>query len=181
MGHAVPTVGAQPEIDETGQNPAPGELIAPDPATMPWPGDELIYRVTGYTDRTTFYISGHQSVQDLEAVLGVVGRSLDTFPTILDFGSGCGRILLWLEHLAETSSLHGVDIDARAIAWTRDNVPWAETRVNQPLPPLEYPDGFFDLVFSHSVFTHIDEHYQDEWLTELRRVVKPGGYVMLSL
>ena len=111
----------------------------------------------------------------------MVGRSLETFPTILDFGSGCGRILLWLEHLAKTSSVHGVDIDARAIAWTRENIPWAETRVNQPLPPLDYADGFFDLVFSHSVFTHIDEHYQDEWLTELRRVVKPGGYVVLSV
>ena len=148
---------------------------------MPWPDEELIYRVTGYTDRTTFYISGHQSVRDLEAVLGVVGRSLDTFPTILDFGSGCGRILLWLEHLAKASAIHGSDIDARAIAWTRENIPWAETRVNQPLPPLDYPDATFDLVFSHSVFTHIDEHYQDEWLTELRRVVKPGGYAILSI
>ena len=174
-------MGAQSEVDETPQEPAAGPLIAPDLATMPWPDEELIYRVTGYTDRTTFYISGHQSVQDLEAVLGVVGRSLDTFPTILDFGSGCGRILLWLEHLAKVSSIHGSDIDARAIAWTQENVPWAETKVNQPLPPLDYPDATFDLVFSHSVFTHIDEHYQDEWLTELRRVVKPGGYAILSV
>jgi SAM-dependent methyltransferase len=178
-------MGAQSEVDETGQQAAPADLptplIAPDPASMAWPDEELIYRVTGYTDRTTFYISGHQSVQDLEAVLGVVGRSLATFPTILDFGSGCGRILLWLEHLADTSSLHGSDIDARAIAWTRENIPWAESKVNQPLPPLDYPDATFDLVFSHSVFTHIDEHYQNEWLTELRRVVKPGGYAILSV
>ncbi len=170
-------MGGQSEAGAT----ARPELRIPDPATMPWPGDELIYRVTGFTDRTTFYNSGHQSVQDLEAVLASVGRSLSTFSTILDFGSGCGRIALWLEHLAPTSAVHGSDIDARAIAWAQDNIPWAEFKVNQPLPPLDYPDGHFDLVFSHSVFTHIDEHYQDRWLTELRRVVKPGGYAILSV
>jgi SAM-dependent methyltransferase len=181
MGHAVVIVGPQPEVDAPDRATAGRQVRIPDPASMPWPGDELIYRVTGYTDRTTFYNSGHQSVQDLEAVLAVAGRSLATFPRILDFGCGCGRILIWLEDLGAVSSLHGVDIDARAVAWAQDNIGWAECKVNQPLPPLDYSDGFFDLVFSHSVFTHIDEHYQDAWLDELRRVVKPGGYVMLSI
>ena len=176
MGHAVVIVGVQPEAGGTTQ-----ELRIPDPATMPWPGDELIYRVTGFTDRTTFYNSGHQSVVDLEAVLASVGRSLSSFSTILDFGCGCGRIAMWLEHLAPGSALHGVDIDARAVAWAQENIAWAEFKANQPLPPLDYPDGHFDLVFSHSVFTHIDEHYQDRWLDELRRVVRPGGYAVLSV
>ncbi|HEX2043053.1 MAG TPA: class I SAM-dependent methyltransferase [Acidimicrobiales bacterium] len=153
----------------------------PDAASMPWPGEELVARVTGDVDRFNFYRSGKESVGDIEAVLAVIGRTLDSFPTILDFGSGCGRMMLWLEHLASRCSLHGVDIDARAVAWTQENIPWATFKVNDPLPPLDYPDGFFDLVFNHSVFTHIDEHYQDRWLAELRRVVKPGGYAILSV
>jgi SAM-dependent methyltransferase len=148
---------------------------------LPWPGEELVARVTGGLDRKNFYNSGRQSVRDIEAALGLLGRSFDSFETILDFGSGCGRIMLWLEHLAQTSALHGVDIDARAIAWARENMPWATFKVNQPLPPLDYPDGCFDLVFNHSVFTHIDEHYQDQWLAELRRVVRPGGYLLLTV
>ena len=154
---------------------------APAPASMPWPGDELVARVTGDVDRTRFYGTGHQSVRDIEAVLAVIGRSLDSFRTILDFGSGCGRMMLWMGHLASKCSLHGVDIDARAVAWTQENIPWATFKVNDPLPPLPYPDAYFDLVFNHSVFTHLDEHYQDRWLAELRRVVKPGGYLILSV
>ena len=149
--------------------------------TLPWPGEELVSRVMGEVHRENFYITGQHSVSDIETVLGVVRRTLDSFDTMLDFGSGCGRIMLWLEHLAEKSSLHGVDIDARAVAWAQENIPWATFKVNQPLPPLDYPDGHFDLVFNHSVFTHIDEHYQDLWLAELRRVVRPGGYVLLSI
>jgi hypothetical protein len=60
-------------------------------------------------------------------------------------------------------------------------MPWVTASVNQPRPPLDVPDGFFDLVYNHSVFTHIDEDYQDQWLTELQRVTRPGGIVLLSV
>ncbi len=148
---------------------------------LPWPGEELVNRVTGGTDRVNFFTSGRQSVRDLEAVLSLIHRQLADYETILDFGSGCGRIMLWLEHLSSTSSLHGIDIDERAIQWSRDNMPWATFKANQPLPPIDYPDATFDLVYNHSVFTHIDENYQDQWLAELRRVVKPGGHLILSV
>lgn len=163
----------------TPPNPQSHEDI--DVEKFPWPGEELVNRVAGGTDRKNFINSGRQSVRDLESVLSLIGRKLSDYPTILDFGAGCGRIMLWLEELAATSSLHGVDIDERAIQWSRDNMPWATFKVNQPLPPLDYPDGYFDLVYNHSVFTHIDENYQDQWLAELRRVVKPGGHLILSV
>ncbi|MEA2685161.1 MAG: hypothetical protein QOE93_356 [Actinomycetota bacterium] len=152
-----------------------------DPATLPWPGEELAHRVSGSTDRDIFLITGEQSVRDLEAALAVIHRQLSDYGTILDFGCGCGRIMLWLERLGATSSVHGVDIDERAITWAQENMPWATFKVNQPLPPLDYPDATFDLVYNHSVFTHIDEEYQDRWLAELRRVVKPGGHLILSV
>lgn len=156
-------------------------MTAVDDATLPWPGDELVLRVTGGTNRETFYASGRQSVHDINAALGVVGTRLDQYSSILDFGCGCGRILLWLSDLGEGCTLHGVDIDERAIRWADENIPWARFKVNQPLPPFDYPDQHFDLVFNHSVFTHIDESYQDQWLAELRRVTKPGGHVLLTV
>ncbi|MGH9178732.1 MAG: class I SAM-dependent methyltransferase [Acidimicrobiales bacterium] len=147
----------------------------------PWPGDELVSRVTGLTDRDIFFDSGQQSVQDLDRALAVIGRSLESYSTILEFGCGCGRIMLWLEHLAAGADLHGVDIDERAIRWAQANMPYATFAVNEPLPPLDYPDGFFDLVYNHSVFTHLDEEHQDRWLEELRRVTAPGGHLVLSV
>jgi SAM-dependent methyltransferase len=147
----------------------------------PWPGDELVSRVTGQTDPDVFFESGQQSVRDLDRALAVIGRSLDSYATILEFGCGCGRILLWLEQLSAVAELHGVDIDERAIRWAQANMPYATFKVNDPLPPLDYPDGFFDLVYNHSVFTHLDEEYQDRWLAELRRVTRPGGTILLTV
>ncbi len=91
-------------------------------------------------------------------------------------------MLTWLaEELAEGAELHATDTDADAIAWVREHLPFVEARTNEPLPPLSYPDGYFDLVYNHSVFTHIDEHMQDAWLAELRRVTRPGGHVVLTV
>lgn len=158
-----------------------GSMTEAEMAELPWPGDELVLRVAGGDDKESFYKSGQQSVRDIEAVLSVIGREMASYDTILDFGAGCGRIMLWLEKLAASSSLHGVDIDKRAIEYSQQTFPYASFKVNQPLPPLDYPDGFFDLVYNHSVFTHIDEEYQDAWLAELHRVTKPGGHLVLSI
>ncbi|HET7489415.1 MAG TPA: class I SAM-dependent methyltransferase [Acidimicrobiales bacterium] len=133
------------------------------------------------TDRAAFYAGGRQSVRDLEAALASVGRRLDSFSSVLDFGCGCGRILLWLEHLSRTAEVHGCDVDARAVRWAADAFPWAKLVVNQPEPPLPYADGTFDLVYNHSVFTHLDEEHQDLWLAELRRVTRPGGLLLLTV
>lgn len=148
---------------------------------LPWPGEELVFRVSNQTDRRRFLESGERSVQDLQNMLALAGRKLSDFKRILDFGSGCARVLLWLEDLTPQTELFGTDIDERMIQWSRKNVPWATFTVNDPLPPLDYPDGHFDLVFAASVFTHIDENYQDQWLAELRRITSPGGMLILSV
>ena len=150
-------------------------------ASLPWPGDELVLRVAGGDDKRSFYQSGRQSVEDISFVLASIGREMSSYENILDFGCGCGRIMMWLEKLSASSTLHGCDIDKRAIEYSQGAYPYASFKVNQPLPPLDYPDGYFDLVYNHSVFTHIDEEYQDAWLAELRRVTKPGGHLVLSI
>jgi SAM-dependent methyltransferase len=89
-------------------------------------------------------------------------------------------MLMWMEDLATAAQLHGTDIDAEAIAWCRARIPYATFDLNDSDPPLPYPDGAFDLVFNRSVFTHLDERRQDLWLTELQRVTRTGGLIVLS-
>jgi SAM-dependent methyltransferase len=156
-------------------------VMPPEAFSMPVPGDELMARVAGGADRTSFFWSGRESVRELERTLAIVARSLDSFESILDFGCGCVRMLLWREELGRTRRLFGTDIDGQAIDWCRQNIPWAQVSVNEAQPPLSFADGRFDLVFNHSVFTHIDERRQDQWLSELRRVVRPGGLIVLSV
>jgi SAM-dependent methyltransferase len=156
--------------------------------SLPVPPDELIDRVvSGFSNeqaeehRAMFLQSGQRSLDDLEQALRAVGDTLSAHERILEFGCGCGRIMRWMEDLGAGCTLVGTDIDARAIEWASENLPFARFDVNQGLPPTGYSDGEFDLVVNHSVFTHLDERYQDLWLAELQRIVSPGGLLVLSI
>ena len=155
---------------------------------FPRPPDDLLLRVLakmgGGADEEDYLVfdrSGHQSAQELEVFAASVGRTLGSFTRVLDFGCGPGRVTRWLEPRTSTWELHGCDIDRQAIEWDQEHLPFATFEHTGAEPPLPYSDGYFDLVINHSVFTHLDERYQDMWLEELRRVVMPGGLLILSI
>jgi SAM-dependent methyltransferase len=145
------------------------------------PGEDLRWRVAGHPDAGWFWKSGALSIANISTMLSIIGTSFADYPRALEFGCGCGRMLLHLKEIAERTELHGVDIDSEGIAWVQRHLPWVKCSVNNRLPPLDFPDGYFDLVFNQSVFTHLDENYQDAWLAELSRVTKPGGALVLSV
>jgi SAM-dependent methyltransferase len=151
------------------------------PAPPYLPPASLRFRVHGDLSAQSFLESGQQASEDIRAALAQAGREVDSFQRILDFGCGCGRTLIWLQRLARYSDLHGTDIDPEAIAWCRDYLRFGTFATNAPLPPLSYPAETFDLIYAISVFTHLDEDYQFEWLGELERVTQPGGVVLLTV
>ena len=110
------------------------------------------------------------------------GLELSKKNRILDFGCGCGRVISWLSYLYENSSFYGTDIDKEAISWCNDNISSiAKFSVNKNLPPFDYPNEYFSCVYSISVFTHLPEDMQIEWLKELHRITKKNGLLMLSI
>jgi SAM-dependent methyltransferase len=59
-------------------------------------------------------------------------------------------------------------------------LPFANFQVNGLAPPLAYEDAEFSLVYAFSVFTHLTENLQIAWMKELRRVLRPGGHLLIS-
>jgi SAM-dependent methyltransferase len=74
----------------------------------------------------------------------------------------------------------GTDYNANLVKWCRGNLPFAQFEVNGLAPPLPFADGRFDLVYGLSVFTHLTEPLQHNWMAELYRVTKPGGWVLVT-
>jgi len=148
---------------------------------MPIPPAELMFRVIGTDSPGRFEVGGRMDLQALDGVLSAHGRGLAHFHDILDFGCGPGRFLRQLRTIAPQARLSGVDQDTEAMEWVRSELPFVKTALAGPLPPLALPDGSFDLVIVFSVFTHLDEAYQDAWLAELRRLTRPGGMVVATV
>ena len=100
----------------------------------------------------------------------------------LEWGCGPARIVRHLPALLGPAwDVYGTDANPRTVAWCKANLPGIHFAENGVLPPLPFPDGYFDCVYSVSVFTHLPEDAHPAWARELRRVLKPGGLLLCTL
>lgn len=100
---------------------------------------------------------------------------------VLDFGCGSGRLLRHLLAEGRVAEIHGCDIDAASVAWVQAALcPPLHAAVAPATPPLPFDDAFFDTVVAVSVLSQI-AHGWEAWLLELRRILKPGGRLLLTL
>ncbi len=136
---------------------------------------------TGVPEARAFVQSGRQAARELEAALSASGLAFGEVEAVLDFGCGPGRVLPHVAALATRASAAGCDVSRPAIEWARSHRQAFRWEVSRFTPPLPFDDGGFDLVYSISVFSHIDEDLQDRWLREIDRVLRPGGAVLLSV
>ena len=100
-------------------------------------------------------------------------------PRVLDFGCGCGRLLRYLDH-ASSVQAYGVDTNEDHVRWCSENLTNVTVQRNPVAPPLPFEEGVFDLVYSLSVFTHLDEEDACRWIDELQRVLVPGGMLIFT-
>jgi SAM-dependent methyltransferase len=143
------------------------------------PTPELVGLIAGYNSPAGFLEDSRDSVGSLFKILDRNHLDLDRFGALLDFGCGCGRIVRGL-HGLKHCQVHGTDYNPKLIDWCRKNLPFGQFGVNRLEPPLNYRDGQFDFVYSLSVFTHMTEQLQHAWAAELRRVLAPGGYLLIT-
>jgi SAM-dependent methyltransferase len=144
------------------------------------PPPELRMRVHGAADLESFLATGKWNYESLLAGLDLAQRPIDATSRVLDFGCGSGRTLRWWVNHPARPILYGTDVDRETAQWVRDNLA-VETHVNEPLPPLPFPNEHFDVLYAISVFTHLDEQYQDAWLAELKRVLRKDGVALLTV
>jgi 2-polyprenyl-3-methyl-5-hydroxy-6-metoxy-1,4-benzoquinol methylase len=97
----------------------------------------------------------------------------------LDFGCGCGRVLR--QWCASSANLYGTDYNPLLIEWCQAHLSFAECAVNLLEPPTRYRDNQFDFIYALSVFTHLPAQMQIPWLQEMKRILKPGGLIFLSV
>jgi ubiquinone/menaquinone biosynthesis C-methylase UbiE len=146
---------------------------------LPVPPEELW---EGYGPDAASYIShGKIDVHKMARIIDESGIALLNTKRLLEFGCASGRMLRHLPELAPKAELWGVDISAQHIQWCVANLtPAMHFATTTMIPHLPFEDGYFDLVFSGSVFTHIEDIHQS-WFLELGRVLRPSGRLFITL
>lgn len=124
---------------------------------------------------------GQGCARIIEARCSENSAGLHTGTQVLDFGCGCGRTISWLMRSHPETHFYGCDVDSEAISWCREHLGAGDFLANKALTPLPYDSGHFDVIYCFSVFTHLSESMQDVWLDELRRILKPGGLLIITV
>ncbi len=147
---------------------------------LPIPPFHLICLVAGTNDVAWFLRSGELAARSMQDILKKNGLDIGKFGSILDFGCGAGRVIRHWNNLKDPL-LHGTDYNADLIAWCQRNLNFAQFQTNSFTGSLRYPDGNYDFIYALSVFTHLTEPQQFFWIRELSRVLKPGGYLFITV
>ena len=132
---------------------------------------EHTYPIMFRVEQAHWWYTGRRKI--LAGFVEAICRQVtDRRPRILDVGCGTGANLLML---AEYGDAEGVDISEDALAFCRERgLDKVRLGAGEQLP---YDDGTFDLVTALDVVEHMDDDLAG--LREMRRVLRPGGRVLL--
>jgi SAM-dependent methyltransferase len=122
------------------------------------------------------YAYADSMVEALEAA----GGNLASARAALDFGCSSGRLVRALGAAHPEIPWHACDPQEGAIAWAARHFPAIAWLASPLEPPLPYADGAFDAVFALSIWSHFGERAGLAWFAEMRRILAPGGHLVLT-
>lgn len=147
---------------------------------IPVPPADLRVMVGGTADTDWFLSFGELMFATISDMLQRHDMKPSSLTRVLEFGCGCGRVLRqW--HGVTGPEIHGSDYNPRMVNWCREHLTFCRIEHNGLAPPLPYPDSVFDFCYAISVFTHLPQDLQQEWMRELSRVLVPGGCLLITV
>lgn len=139
----------------------------------PAPGWDRIFAESGQ-----FFTEPHEALPEVITLL-----QAKALRRILDLGCGSGRHLLPLARAGLSvfgfdNSPHGLLLAQRDLRTAQLD---AQLQLGDFLDPLPYRDGAFDAVVSTQVIHHAEMQTIHRVVTEIERVLAPGGLLFLTV
>ena len=129
-------------------------------------------------DVAGFFATGEE---EIERVFKFMDGAAIAAPSgsFLDFGCGVGRISRALRRRFQHG--FGVDISPKMVELARTYVNDVEFIANQTDSLVGFDDASVDFVYSHIVLQHIPNEYQERYIDEFLRVLRPGGLAVFQI
>lgn len=160
---------------------ADGGASQPEGDELPkFPPPEIQVRTTGQAGRATLEEAFAFYEDTCLAYERHTGRALGDKDTVLDFGTGWGRILRFFVREVGSANCFGTDVNPELVELCRTLFDSDNFAINTPFPPAPYPDNNFSLIVGYSVFSHLSEAACRAWMKEFYRLLRPGGFIALT-
>lgn len=154
----------------------------------------------GYPPKRLNFVGSKQfkAVGDEFAKYLVDLAGLKPSDSVLDIGSGIGRIAIPLTNYVQDGEYFGFDIDKRGVKWCQKNITKKFKHFHFTHADIfnkyynkhgviqahhfkfPYEDNKFDVIYAVSVFTHMLTGQVEQYFKEASRVLKPGGKLLFT-
>src|SRR5262245_18674987 len=108
---------------------------------------------------------------------------LEPGESVLDVGCGTGSLAIAAKRLVgPAGTVMGIDASPEMLARAEKKAAKAEAEVvfkQAAAQALPFPDAQFDAVLSTVMFHHLPQNAREQCAQEMRRVLKPGGRVLV--
>jgi SAM-dependent methyltransferase len=132
------------------------------------------YRRLASLERRHPWFTGTRRVA-AEVIAAVLGRPTGGL-RVLDVGCGTGATLDWLQRFAGRRPVVGIDVAPAAVHLARRSGGRLALASADSLP---FRDARFDLIYCADVVQHLSDEQRARALAEFRRVLRPGGAVVI--
>lgn len=130
-----------------------------------------------------FFATGEQEVENMLVQIAASGMHLRYGGRALDFGCGLGRLTQPLARRFREA--HGVDISATMLEQARKFDDGHRRQCTFHLNTKDdlqiFPDAHFDFICTLVTLHHVEPRYSAAYLTEMLRVLAPGGTLVAQL
>ena len=151
-----------------------------DPSLVPPLETVVKIQQANKADPDAFFASGYRTALAYQSELCDYDSPANRMHNILEMGVGLGRLII--HYFPFKANLYGCDVTPEAIEWARTKLGHrVQIEMTGLEPPLPYATGLFDFVYANSVFTHVPCQLMDTWADELRRIIRPGGFLIFSV
>jgi SAM-dependent methyltransferase len=155
----------------------PGAALYPGGAAYVQPSRErYVPAVKEYYEELWASLPDDLDPPDLELRRRFARSALTAADRVLDLGCGTGDLTTDLATVSP--QITGADVAEAALARASRRHPRLELRLVPFDGPLPFSDAAFDVVWSSEVIEHVADTAR--WLSEVRRVLAPGGRLLLT-
>lgn len=130
------------------------------------------------------YFQVYDSLNELIPYRNMVIHIVETLKVekderLLDVGCGTGNVAIRVTE--KGGEVTGIDISEEGLNRYKQKNPSAITRkMDIAETPWPFEDSSFDKVYSNNTLYTIDPAFRDDVFSEMYRVLKPGGWIVLS-
>jgi SAM-dependent methyltransferase len=132
--------------------------------------------------RQEFYCGDFYHCDMITEALGNSGICISPGQRVLDFGASSGRVVRTMQAAFPKVRWLACDPQGAAIEWATQHLdPRIQFCISPLMPPIEIiPSESLSGVFAISIWSHFSEDAALAWFAEMRRLLRPGGWLLFT-